>query len=552
MVKKSLSWNILQKHSAKNVVDVLLENRGIKTKIQKEEFFNPKHPNLISLRNVKISEKQIEKSIKRIGRAIKSKERILIYGDYDTDGICATAIIWECLFKLTKKVLPYIPNRFSEGYGLNEETIRKLKKEYPDLSLIITVDNGIVAGGAVDGANDLKIDVIITDHHQKEKKLPNAYSIVHTDLICGSAIAWFFSRELTKSLSGNLTKDNDGLELAGIGTISDQLPLIRANRSIAKFGLMILNSTSRVGLKALFEEAGIKPGSLGTYEVNYVIAPRINAMGRMEHAIDSLRLICTKDRQRARDLANYLGTTNRKRQKVVEDVVLHAKEVVQKRHWKGAIILAHESYHEGVIGLAASKIVEEFWRPTIVISQGKNLSKASARSISGFDIIQIIRKLENFIIGGGGHPMAAGFSIQTNKIDAFRDAFEKISEPLLSQEILTRSLRVDTKLHFSQINKDFLIRLAEFEPGGVGNPTPSFVTDEVTVLESRAVGQGGKHLKMTLEQKGIKFPAIGFGLGTVSLEVSQGMIIKIVYTISEDNWSGNDNIQLKLKDLKVN
>lgn len=549
MINRPLRWQVLQNNKTNGIVDILLENRGLKTKKEKEDFLNPKPPDNISLKDIEIDKRQVDRSVSRIKEAIKNGERIIIYGDYDTDGICSTAILWESLYKLSKNVAPYIPDRFSEGYGINKETIPKLKKDFSDLSLIITVDNGIVAREAVKKANSLGIDVIISDHHQKEKKLPKAYSIIHTDKLSGSGIAWIFAREIRESFK--IKTEDNGLELAGIGTISDQLPLIGANRSIAKFGLEILNKTKRVGLIALFKEAAIKKENLGTYEVNYIIAPRINAMGRMGHAIDSLRLLCTKSRERAGELANFLGVTNRDRQKVVDDVVLHAKGVARKREWRGVIVLSHGSYHEGVIGLAASKIVDEFWRPAIVISQGKNISKASARSITGFNIIENIRKLDDLIIGGGGHPMAAGFSIKTASIEAFSQALEKITEPLLTPEILTRSLKVDTDISFSQINKELVEKIKLFEPTGIGNPTPTFTTGGVKIVDSRGVGRDMNHLKLSLEKDGVRFSAIGFGLGHYLPEITSKKLVSLVYTISEDNWLGNDNIQLKVRDLKV-
>ncbi|OGM28167.1 single-stranded-DNA-specific exonuclease RecJ [Candidatus Woesebacteria bacterium RIFCSPLOWO2_01_FULL_39_61] len=575
MINRSLRWQVLQKNQTGGIIDILLENRGLNTKKEKEEFLNPNKPDKISLKDMKIDERQVDRFIRRIKKAIKNEERIIIYGDYDADGICATAILWESLYKLSKNVTPYIPDRFSEGYGLNEETIPKLKKDYPDLSLIITVDNGIVAKEAVKKANSLGIDVIISDHHQKEQKLPRAYLIIHTDLLSGSGIAWILAREIFKKIpnlsvpEGSLAKSRDflsrrpsrrpksqiqienGLELAAIGTIADQLPLLEANRSIAKFGLELLNKTKRVGILALFEESALKKGNIGTYEVNYMIAPRINAMGRMEHAIDSLRLLCTTNRERARELANFLGVTNRDRQRVVDDVVLHAKEVARKREWRGVIVLAHESYHEGVIGLAASKIVEEFWRPAIVIARSENISKASARSVSGFNIIENIRKLDNLVIGGGGHPMAAGFSIETVNIKTFSQALEKISKPLLTSEILTKSLKIDAKINFNQIDYDLVEKIKEFEPTGIGNPTSTFTTSGVKILDSRTVGRDMKHLKLSLEKDGVRLSAIGFGLGHYLPEITSNKLVSLVYTISEDNWLGNDNIQLKVKDLKI-
>ena len=343
-----------------------------------------------------------------------------------------------------------------------------------------------------------------------------------------------------------------GLDLCAIGTIADQLPLIGPNRSFAKYGLESLNDTKRLGLFAMFEEAGIKRGSVTTYDVNYIIAPRINAMGRMEHAIDSLRLLCTKNIKKARELAQFLGKTNKERQRVVDEVVLNDRELAQKTTWKGAIVLAHEGYHEGVIGLAASKLVDEFYRPAIVLSKGEKISKASARSVTGFNIIETIRKLDSITLGGGGHPMAAGFSIETDKIEIFSQKFEEITSPLLTDEILTKKLKIDTELSFGRINDRLVDSLEKFEPTGIGNPKPSFQTKLVSVVEARLVGQMGKHLKLKLENNGKTFDAIAFGMGEYTSELTPpGKKVDIVYNLSKEIWNGRKYLQLKIKDLRL-
>jgi single-stranded-DNA-specific exonuclease len=344
MQKKNYEWEVVSKSrtgrksrkgrnrqpTKEDIIRILLENRGLKSNKEIEEFFNPTSPNEITLKELGINEKEVSKTLSRIGKAIGNNEKIIIYGDYDADGICATAILWETLYELTKNVTPYLPDRFSEGYGINAESIQKIKNDNPDLGLIITVDNGIVASNAIKIANELGIDVIVTDHHQTGKILPEAYSIIHTDKISGAGISWFLAREIGKNkqiskawptslvnkYSNKQIKNNSpstvhrslftALELAAIGTIADQLPLIGINRSIAKYGLKNLKKTERPGLLALFKEAAIEAADLGTYHVNYLIAPRLNAMGRMEHAIDSLRLLCTKSSSKASELAGYL------------------------------------------------------------------------------------------------------------------------------------------------------------------------------------------------------------------------------------------------------
>jgi len=559
-------WQIINKKGKKKIIDVLLENRGIFSLRQKEEFLNPKKPEHLGLKELGISDKSVGRAIERIKTAIAKNEEIVVYGDYDVDGVCAAAALWECLYKFTSKISPHIPNRFSEGYGINPESVENLKFKIKNLKLIITVDNGIVAHEGIKKANMFGIDVIVTDHHTKEKKLPSAHSIIHTTKIGGAAIAWFFAREIDKKIKNpsqvaNGKKQIPALELAALGTIADQLPLVGPNRSIAKWGLEELNKTRRLGLLALLDESGIafkgstlqglplKGVKIGTYEVNFVIAPRLNAAGRMEHAIDALRLICTRDPQRAKELASHLGRINKDRQKTVEEVVAKARSLAQA-HLREPLIISG-NYHEGVIGLVAGKLAEEFYRPAIVISKGKTFSKASARSIAGFNIIEVIRKIGGLIEGGGGHPMAAGFTIKTTNIEKFKSKFSAIAKKYLTKSVLWRKLRIDCELDFSEISQSLVDALETFTPTGLGNPTPVFATRKVMVLDAKAIGAEGKHLKLYLEASGIKFSAIGFGWGGLRPKLSPDKKVDVVYSIDENIWNGQTNLQLVIKDIKV-
>lgn len=542
MNNQTIRWEISKKGKVKDLVSVLFNNRGIKSPKDKKEFFDPTVPDKISLKTLGLNRKEIKRAIKRIEIAKKNREKVIVYGDYDADGICGTAILWEALYEMDLDVLPYIPERFSEGYGLNSESIKRLKSKEPKLSLIITVDHGIVADKKVDIAKELGIDVIITDHHQPGKIVPKSYATVHTTKIGGAAVAWILARELGKK---------SGLELAGIGTISDQLPLIGPNRSFAKYGLEELNKTKREGLLALFEEAAMEPGEIGPYGVGFLIAPRINATGRLTHAIDSLRLLCTKDKNRARVLAGEIGRINTQRQKIVEEVVLHARKRLKGGVKDNIIILAHESYHEGVIGLAAAKLVEEFYRPAIVLSKKGNVAKASARSISGFNIIEAIRKLESLYLEGGGHPMAAGFSISTVKIAKFTKGINKIAAGLLTPEILSRRLKIDAEVHFNQLNQELFAKIRKFEPNGLGNPSPLFVTRGVGILNARAVGRDGVHLKLKLEESGISFNAIAFNKAAFYTSLPPDSKIDIAFSLEENTFGGGRNLELKIRDMRL-
>jgi len=548
MVKniKVRRWEILGKTSQKTldlkeIEKILLGNRGIVKPKDRKEFFHPTHPEKLSLADLDINPSQVKKVKQRIKKAQKTGELVIVYGDYDADGICGTAVLWERLHALRLNVLPYIPERFSEGYGLNEKSIKKLKEENPNLGLIITVDHGIVAGAKIEVAKALGIDVVITDHHEPGKKKPKPFAQVHTTKISGSAVAWILAREIKPS--------NEGLELVAIGTIADQLALVGPNRAFAKHGLDALRRSSRLGLNALYQEAGIVKDSIGPYEVGFIIAPRINAMGRLTHAIDSLRLLCTKNEDRAYNLAKLLNKTNLERQRIVEEVVLHAKGVTLKK--KGVIVLAHESYHEGVIGLAAAKLVEQFYRPAIVISKKGDIAKASARSISGFNIIEAIRKLEDLLIEGGGHPMAAGFSINTDKIEEFSKRLDEISIPLLTEEILTKRLKIDLKIGFENLGQKLLALVNSFEPTGLGNPAPVFLTEGVGVVDARVVGRDSTHLKLTLVEGENKLEAIAFGLGGLYTSLSPDAKIDIAYALEENTFNGSTSLQLKIKDIKL-
>ncbi len=552
MNNKAKRWELLAKNKfsdQKEVISTLLKNRSIETKKDREEFFDPTDPMKISLKSLGINEPEVKKAISRIKKAGKNKEKVIVYGDYDADGICATAILWETLYSVGLNVLPYIPERFSEGYGLNIESIKRLKSEDPNLRLIITVDHGIVADKKVDFARELGIDVIITDHHEPGNIKPKALSTIHTIKISGSGVAWVLSREILRNIRHTTYNIQQSLELAAIGTIADQLPLIGPNRSIARYGLEKLNKTKRPGLLSLFEGAGIK-NEIGPYEVGFLIAPRINSMGRLEHAVESLRLLCTRDKSKAGKLARHMNSTNSDRQRIVDEVVTHALSL-SKGEVPNVIVLAHETYHEGVIGLAAARLVEEFYRPAIVLSKKGKISKASARSVSGFNIIEAIRQLEDLYIEGGGHPMAAGFSIETSKIGEFGKRINKIAKGLLTEEILSRKLRVDLELDFSVLTWDLYKKLETFEPTGLGNPSPTFAAKRVEVLDAKTVGQEAKHLKLKLRQDGYIFDAIYFGGGEIYSKLTPDTKIDVAYQLEDNTWNGHKSLQLKIKDVRL-
>lgn len=561
-----------QKFKVEEIIKILLRNRDIKTEKEIKEFLNPQLEN-VTVERVGINKKQLQKAVDRINEAIKNNETIVIYGDYDVDGICGTAILWETLYGNYKNVFPYIPHRVDEGYGLSIKGIENLlaKKVGPlsrsDLNttkLIITVDNGIVANTAVDFANKNGIDVIITDHHVPGKKLPSASAIVHTTKLCGAGVAYVLSQKIGDQPFGfaqgkrsNLkNEEDDHLELVALATVADLVPLIGPNRTLLTYGIERLRHTKRQGLLALFTEAGIDRGAIRVYEIGHIIAPRLNATGRLEYAMDSLRLLCTKDNNRATLLAQQLGRINRERQQLTEETVIHAKEKVKSQSRLGGtkvkslLFLSNESYQQGVIGLVAGKLVEEFYRPAIVVSKGKVHSKASARSVSGFNIIEFIRSASDLLVDAGGHPMAAGFTVETAKLSILQKTFEDMAQNLLDEHTLTRTLRIDCEVPLTFVSAELYGEIQKLAPFGMGNPEPTFVSLGVVVKDMRVVGNGGKHLKLRLAQKSEMFDAIAFGMGERASEFHTGDVVDIVYVIDENRWNGNIKLQLKIRDFR--
>ncbi|MDO8621559.1 MAG: single-stranded-DNA-specific exonuclease RecJ [Candidatus Levybacteria bacterium] len=539
-------WKILNQSRIKDIKKVLLENRQIKTKEEIEEFLDPKL-NKVTAESVGIDKRELVKAINRIKTAIKNKERIVVFGDYDVDGICGTAILWETLNSLGAEVMPYIPHRVDEGYGLSIrgiENIKNQKSNLKNVELIITVDNGIVANEAVKFANEQSIDVIVTDHHVPSKVLPKALAIVHTTKLCGTGVAYMLAQELKM-------ENFEHLELVALATVADLVPLVGANRTLLKFGLEKLKQTKRIGLLELFKEAVLDPLKIDVYAIGHIIAPRINAMGRLEYAMDSLRLICTKNKDKAKVLALKLGSTNKERQQVTIEASEHAILNVRKGGKGKLLFVANEEYQQGVIGLVAGKLVEEFYKPAIVISKGEKFSKASARSISGFNIIEFIRKSSDLLVDAGGHPMAAGFTVETSKLIVLEKRLRELGEKDIDINSLIRTLKIDCELPLSSVTGDLYDSIQKLSPFGMGNPEPTFMSKNVIIEDIRLVGMDGKHIKLKIkdQKSNIALDGIGFGMGESS-KLHIGDKVDIAYTIDENEWLGSKRLQLKIKDLK--
>lgn len=523
----NMKWKIAPRTS-EDLTPQLLINRGIKTAKEKEQFFYPK---LLDFeKDLQIP--GINKAAKRILEAIKKGELIFVYGDYDVDGICAAAILYQGLTSIGAKVLPYIPHREKEGYGLSNMGLEFARDS--GASLVITVDNGIVALEQAKYVKSLGLDLIITDHHVPLEKKPEAFEIVHSIKMCGAAVAWCLIRDLVKK-----QLQEDLLQFVAIATVCDLLPLVGLGRAFVMEGLKVLNKTTNLGLLALMNECSIPFGNIGSFEIGYMIGPRLNAMGRLEHAIDSLRLLCTKDPIKARRLAKLMCDTNAERQKMTTQAVDEAKLLIdteQKIH-----VLASKDWSQGIIGLVAGKICDEYYRPAIAISVGEEISKGSARSIDGINIVEVIREHADILIDVGGHPGAAGFSLLSKHIEVFKKrlAIQKI---ILPEE--EKILEIEAEVKPEEITKKIVSELEKFEPFGMSNRKPVFATFNLEISDLRTVG-AGKHLK----GRAGRTDFIAFGMGELLDSLHEGQRADFAYNLELNNYNGQEKLQLKVKDL---
>jgi single-stranded-DNA-specific exonuclease len=550
------NWNILgtigtHEYTDDEIIRELLINRGITTASQEAAFLHPKNPIDLTTKDVGIPEGEQHRAFQRIQKALKEKESIVVYTDYDADGITAGAVLWEALYDLGAHVMPYVPHRVDEGYGLSEKGIDRVQKEF-DATLIITVDHGITATSQVEYAKKHGIDVVVTDHHVKPEHYPDC-PLIHTTDLSGAGVSWFLAHKL---LGANVEKSLDLLALATIGTIADMVPLVGANRSIVVYGMKELKKTKRSGVTALFKDAGITQEDISTSDVSHILAPRINAMGRLNHALDALRLLCTKKADRAASLAQVLSVTNKERQQLTIDTTMHAVNIFKKKEAAtipNILVVSDATYNQGVIGLVAGKLVETYYRPAIVISVGEVISKASIRSIRGFDIISFLRNHSSLLIDVGGHPMAAGFTIETKNIKKFTKEVEEAARKEITKTLLVQSVAIDIEIPLTAIRSSLYEKMADFSPFGLGNPEPVFATRGVTVESVRLIGAKQNHLKMKISHPSVNnpFDVIGFGQGEWYGKMKQGMSIDIAYTIDKNEWNGTKTLQLKLRDINI-
>ncbi|MFH1958786.1 MAG: single-stranded-DNA-specific exonuclease RecJ [Patescibacteria group bacterium] len=544
-----MHWNILEStipRNLKELKEILIKNRDL---IGNKLFFSSKKPQDIVIKDVGIDKSQLKQAVKRIFQAIKNKDKVVIFGDYDADGVCATAILWQALNDLGCEVMPFIPLREKHGYGLSNKALDDLlAKNKPDL--IITVDNGIVAHEPAQRVIDAGIDLIITDHHQPEGKLPIATAVVHSTKLCGATVAWILAREMMKVAKKKVDKYWQ-LDLAAIATIADQVPLQGANRSFAKYGLEALRKSERIGLKALLIQDNQDQKTINSQSVGFGIAPRINAVGRLDHSLDALRLLLTTNKARAEQLAKTLSEINVQRQDMTYEMYGYA--LSQSDDWKQEhIIIVHsEKYHEGVVGLIAGRLMERFYKPVIAISVGDKIAKASARSVPGVNIVELIREVRDDLLDVGGHPMAAGFGMEANKLENVIARLQKLAKEKIDKKLLKPSIDVEAVIPFELINEKTINMVAEFAPFGQGNREPILGFKNVEVLQVFTMGADKQHLKVVGKRTDGVTPInfLFWRRGSLSEKIVIGEKIDVAGVLEINEWNGKKSVQVRVKDI---
>ncbi len=543
---------IQEKYKINKLLATVLVNRNI-TAEKAEIFLNPTRNDFYNPFNMP----DMKKAVERIIDAIHKKEKVVIYGDYDVDGITSITVLKSFLKDRGLNVSEYIPNRLSEGYGLNKEAVRKIAND--GNTLMITVDCGITGVEEVDYAKTLGMETIVTDHHEPGEEIPNAIAVVDCKRkdneyefreLAGVGVVFKLTQAISKRLSLDEKEYLKYLDIVSLGTISDIVPLVDENRVITKLGLKLVACTKNLGLKAIIEEIGMK--KVDSSVVSFGVAPRINACGRMGFANEALKLLLSTNCEDAKNLAQSLKKYNNDRQseekKIFDEVLIQIKK--QKLEDENSIILAGENWHSGVIGIVASKITEMFFKPCILIclQNDSNIGKGSGRSIPGFDLHEALMKCQDVLEGFGGHSMAVGLSMKKQNFDNFREKFYKIVEEANIKDV-EPIIKIDSILNVNTISKEMVKSLNLLEPFGEANKNPIFVFKNLKIDSIRALTEG-KHLKLSLKtNQNTYIDAIGFNMGNLSEEYKIGDKVDLAGNLEINSFNDRNSIQINLKDM---
>ena len=557
MVRESASkrsWNVrpaapmdaLSFLDAPLVIAQVLYNRGITTRTEMDSFLNPSlhHPALLP---------DMEAACNRLKQAFLSNETVGIFGDFDVDGVTGTALAAQALGDLGMTVVPYLPDRITEGHGLNAAAVQALREQ--GVTVLITVDCGITSLSEVSLAQELGMDVIITDHHVPPPELPTALAIIDPKLedsdypfpdLSGAGLAFKLVQGIYESLGKSWNQNL--LELAALSTVADLVALKDENRFLVKEGLKALRGTQRPGLLALYERARLNAKSIDAETISFMIAPRLNAAGRLEHASASYGILLTNSSTEGERLASRLEALNKERQQLTEEAHVRARDVVLSEESLPSILLVvDDQLSPGIAGLVASRLVEEFYRPAIVMAVMDDTIRASARSIPEFDLTVVLSRCGDLFIRYGGHPQAAGFEARHENLSSLKQRLSRAAGEMLEDVGVRSGLDIDAEVSLSSLKGDAFRWLKELEPFGPGNPTPTFLTRNLKLVEARQIGGKGQHLKLKLKEDKVIWNAMAFR--QADRWVPDTQLLDVVYTIGTDSWGGTEVRALKVIDF---
>jgi len=536
-------------HGVSPLLVQLLYNRGITDPNQYEIFLaaderQSHDPFLLP---------DMQLAVNRIYHALSGGEEIAVYGDFDVDGVTSTALLVEGLSLLGGRVRPYIPHRIQEGYGLNSAALESLHRQ--GVGLVITADCGITAVAEVERAGEMGLDIIITDHHSVLPCLPPALANINPkrsdscypfNHLAGVGVAFKLLQALLL-FAGKQISVEPFLELVAMGTVADVVPLVEENRFFTKRGLELIATTKRPGVRAMISQAGLKRDKLGADDIAWSLGPRLNASGRLEHAMLSYKLLMAASAEEGERLAGELEQMNTRRQRLTEEVLDLAHQKVQPVEPGCRLLMAVGDFHAGIVGIVAGRLVDEFYRPAIVLELGQEVSRGSGRSIPEFDLVEALRECQDLLTRFGGHSLAAGFTLPTGKVDCLRQRLKEIAEVKLAGLDLRPLLTIDAPLSLTKLNGQTYQSIQRLAPFGEGNPPPIFISRRVQVTDCRCLGERGEHLELKLRSDKATWRGIGFGLGALASEVTPRL--DIVYNLVVDNWRAQSLLQLSILDF---
>ena len=549
-VDKEQVEKLQENYKINRLLATLLVNREITTEEKITKFLNPKRSDFYN----PFGMPDMEKAIYRILKAIDNNEKIIIYGDYDVDGITSVAVLKSFLEERGLDIGVYIPNRLNEGYGLNKDAVKNISEN--GYKLMITVDCGITAIEEVEYAKSLGIETIITDHHEPIEDLPNAVAVVDAKRkdnkyecrnLAGVGVVFKFIQALSIKMGLDEKEYLKYLDIVCVGTISDIVPLTDENRVIVKLGLKLVEQTRNLGLKEILQSCGYS--KINSTTISFGVAPRINACGRMGHQEEALNLLLSKNPEKVKELSLKLNEYNKTRQDIEKNIFQEAVDKIEKNNLtkNSTLVVYGNNWHHGVIGIVSSKITELYFKPSILLSEEEGEYKGSGRSINGFDLHEALMECSQSIKKFGGHAMAVGITIEKDKIEEFEEVFEKIAKEKNVDKIIP-IINVDAEIKLDEINKEMVDSLKELEPYGEANKMPVFAFKNLKIESIRAL-TNGKNLKLTVKDNKNIVNAIGFNLGELAESYKIGDKVDIVGNLEINSFNGIESIQINIKDI---